>query len=134
MPAFGKQSLENLLTVVPPLRMIARLVVVKFDCSVVWGRRGKAAQDHAFKMGWTTKIWPESGHNVEAPELSKVMDLVPWPINWKDESRLYYFSGYVRGVAQELGIPLRYGADWDGDFDINDQVLRDPCHFEYAGP
>lgn len=125
--------MENLLTCVPPLQRLALLIVAKFDCSVIWGRRGKEAQDHAFKMGWTTKPWPESVHNVQAPELSRAIDLVPYPIDWKNETRLYYFSGYVRGRAEELGIPLRHGADWDNDFDIDDQILRDPCHFEYIG-
>jgi len=133
MPAFGNASMGHLLTCVMPLRILAFKVVTKFDCSVVWGRRGKEAQDHAFKMGWTKKTWPNSVHNVEPPELSKAIDLVPFPIDWNDEPRLYYFSGYVRGIAEEMGIKLRYGADWDGDYNINDQVLRDPCHFEFVG-
>lgn len=132
MPAFGKRSESNLITCCSHLQRLARVVVVKFDCSVLWGRRGKEPQDLAFKNGWTTKPWPESIHNAEAPKLSKAMDLEPYPINFKDKQREYYFSGYVRGKAEELELRLRYGSDWDGDFDINDQVLRDPCHFECA--
>ncbi|KKN22455.1 hypothetical protein LCGC14_0915050 [marine sediment metagenome] len=132
MPRFGKRSTKNLLTCAIPLRVLARRVVKRFDCSVVWGRRGKKAQDHALAMGWTSKPWPESVHNVAAPELSYAIDLVPYPYSYAkpDPVRLYYFSGYVRGIAEEMKIKLRHGADWDGDYDINDQTLRDPCHFE----
>lgn len=131
MPRFGKRSLDNLFTCVPPIRRWALVIVKEFDCSVVWGRRGKEAQNYAHEMGWTTKLWPESVHNVEPPELSKAIDLVPYPIDWNDKERLYYFSGWARRTAKSLGMLFRYGADWNGNFNINDQVLRDPCHFEY---
>ena len=130
MPKFGKRSEKNLATCCPLFHPVARRVVKRFDCSVVWGRRGKKAQEYAFKMGWTTKHYPSSLHNVEKPKLSRAIDLVPWPTDWKDEARNYYFSGYVRGIAEEMGVPLRHGSDWDGDYDINDQTLRDPTHFE----
>ncbi|MFH1742796.1 MAG: M15 family peptidase [bacterium] len=130
MPTFGKNSEKHLATCCPLLPPLARRIVKRFDCSVVYGRRGKKAQDHAFDMGWTSKKYPSSLHNVEAPKLSRAIDLVPWPIDWNDIRRNYYFSGYVRGIAEEIGIPLRHGSDWDGDYDINDQTLDDPCHFE----
>jgi len=133
MPTYGKRSIINLCTCHPKLRILAKRVVNRFNCSVVCGRRGKVAQDHAYKMGWTTKKYPGSLHNVEEPKLSRAIDLVPWPIDWNDIRRNYYFSGYVRGIAEEMGIPLRHGSDWNGDYDINDQVLDDPCHFEYVG-
>ena len=132
MPKFGAKSTSALATCVPPLQVLAQVVVVRFDCAVIWGRRGKAEQEYALQQGWTTKHWPHSSHNVEAPGLSAAMDLTPYPVDWNDQPRLYYFSGYVRGIAERLGIKLRYGADWDGDYDINDQMLRDPCYFEHA--
>lgn len=132
MPLFSRRSLSRLETCCRHLQRLAKITVLRHDCTVLWGRRGKEAQDLAFENGWTTKPWPHSIHNVQAPKKSKALDLEPYPINFKDKEREYYFSGYVRGKAEEFGIKLRYGADWDGDFDINDQVLRDPCHFECA--
>jgi len=40
------------------------------------------------------------------------------------------FAGFIKGVAASMGIKLRIGADWDGDFDTNDQNFHDIVHFE----
>ena len=34
------------------------------------------------------------------------------------------------GVALGLGIEIRWGADWDQDYDIDDEKWRDWPHFE----
>ena len=51
---------------------------------------------------------------------------------WKDRP-LYFFAGYVKAKAEELGIPLRLGADWDSDENTEDHTLRDAGHFELVG-
>lgn len=48
----------------------------------------------------------------------------------KDLGRWYYFGGYVCGVADELGIAVRWGGDWDGDREIRDQSFNDLPHVE----
>ena len=40
------------------------------------------------------------------------------------------FAGYVQGVAEQLGIKIRWGGDWDSDFDFKDQTFNDLVHFE----
>lgn len=40
------------------------------------------------------------------------------------------FAGYVMRVADELGIKLRYGGDWDGDKKTADQSFNDLPHYE----
>jgi hypothetical protein len=63
------------------------------------------------------------------------MDLVPC-VNGKLSWNVledYAFAGYVLRVAEDLGIPIRCGADWDRDKDMTDQTFKDPCHFEIQG-
>ena len=71
------------------------------------------------------------GHHNSLPSLG--VDVAPYisgkGIVW-EESQCYHFSGYVKGVADTLGINIRAGADWDGDDDISDQTFLDLVHFE----
>ena len=55
---------------------------------------------------------------------------MPYPIDWNDSDRMYMFVGFVRGMAQVMKIPIRCGADWDGDFSMKDQKFHDLPHFE----
>lgn len=55
----------------------------------------------------------------------------------KDVSRWYYFGGYVLGTADqmrkhgEITRPLRWGGDWNGDRQVDDQRFDDLPHFEH---
>ena len=68
-----------------------------------------------------------SKHNQE-PSLA--VDVAPWPIDWNDSHRFYHFAGFVLGIAAALNIRLRWGGDWDSDFDLRDQTFFDLPHFE----
>lgn len=48
----------------------------------------------------------------------------------KQLARWYYFGGFVLGTAQQMGIKIRWGGDWDGDRDVHDQSFDDLPHFE----
>lgn len=52
---------------------------------------------------------------------------------WKDWARLYYFAGVVKAVAFDMGIKVRYGGDWNGNFDLKDQNFYDAVHYEQGG-
>ena len=88
------------------------------------------AQDEAFAAGKSKKQWPDSKHNVKEDELSLAVDVAPYPINWENLKRFYHFAGYVKGVADQLDITIRYGGDWDMDNDLDDQDFMDLVHFE----
>ncbi len=34
------------------------------------------------------------------------------------------------GIASQMGTPLRWGGDWDGDTELRDQKFVDLPHFE----
>ena len=40
------------------------------------------------------------------------------------------FAGFVLGVAHEMGIPIRWGGDWNGNWDTADNNFDDFWHFE----
>lgn len=127
MPVFGERSQAALTTAHPKLRALFEEVVKGVDCTVICGFRGQQEQDLAVAMGKSKKAWPESKHNAY-PSLA--VDVAPFPIDWKDEKRFYFFAGYVKRVAEEMGIKIRFGGDWDGDFDLKDQNFFDLDHFE----
>ncbi len=129
MPSFSRASLINLNTCHPKLQELANEVVKTIDCTVVCGFRNQQEQEKAFLNRRSDKHWPDSKHNSNP---STAMDLVPYVSGsptWQ-ERQAYFFSGRVVEIANRMGIPIRTGADWDQDNDVNDQGLKDPCHFE----
>ena len=133
MYKYGKKSKERLATCCPELQAIFNEVIKTTDCSILCGRRDEADQTKAFNEGRSKVKWPDSKHNAIPPALSKAIDVAPYPIDWNDTARFYYFAGRVIGIAQAMGYKVRFGGDWDGDMDLKDQNFNDLPHFEYVG-
>ena len=134
MPRFNKRSLSRLTTCDERLIRLFGEVVKRFDCSVTAGHRDERTQNKLYAQGRTepgpvvtNAPWPRSKHNT-SPSIA--IDVVPCPLDWNDLERFYFFNGYVLATAHQLGIPIRLGADWDGDTDLHDQRLNDLPHFE----
>ncbi|MEE9614861.1 MAG: M15 family metallopeptidase [Thermodesulfobacteriota bacterium] len=127
MPEFGTRSRVNLATVHPDLQGLLNEVIKRYDCAVICGHRTEAEQERAFHEGRSKVSWPESWHN-QSPSLA--VDVIPYPVDWQDMRRFYHFGGYVRSVADRLGVKIRWGGDWDGDFSFKDQNFHDLPHFE----
>ncbi len=102
-------------------------VVKHFDCRVIGGHRGEELQQRYFALKKTKVQFPNSKHN---PMPSLAVDVIPYPVNWKDKERFYYFAGFVKGVASQMGLKIRWGGDWDSDTDLHDQTFMDLPHFE----
>lgn len=58
------------------------------------------------------------------------VDAAPWPIDWNDTDRFLVFGGFVLGTAREQGLVIRWGGDWDSDWNLRDQTFIDLPHFE----
>lgn len=127
MPAFGTRSRSRLETCHPDLKRLFYAVVREFDCSVLCGYRDRDKQDRYFEEGKSKLKFPDSKHN-KMPSMA--IDIAPYPIDWDDINRFYYFAGYVKGKAEELGIKVRWGGDWDSDTEVKDQTFNDLPHFE----
>ena len=127
MPKFSTRSKAALDTAHPKLKELFNEVIKHWDCIVLEGHRGKAAQDKAFREGKSKTPWPTSKHN-KSPSLA--VDVAPYPIDWKNSERFYAFAGFVIGIAKMKGIEIRWGGDWDSDRDFKDQTFFDLPHFE----
>ena len=105
------------------LQNIFNEVVKDFDCTVTEGLRSQERQNELVAQG---KSKTKFGKHV----LGKAMDVYPYPVDFKDRDRFHYFGGYVKGIAKSQGVKIRWGGDWDGDFETKDNVFDDLCHFE----
>ncbi len=130
MPIFSIRSIEILQTCDPRLQRIFKQVVLTFDCTVVSGHRTEGEQNALFHRGASKLKWPYSKHN-RKPSLA--VDVYPYPIDWKDRDRFHYFAGFVMGEALARDLNLRWGGDWDKDWQVRDNVFDDLGHFELIG-
>ena len=131
MPHFSERSLANLNTCHPDIVTVCRVLIKRFDCTILEGLRSHKRQDKLFEQGRTQVKWPNSKHNVTEPDdLSMAVDMAPYPINWKDRERFHYFAGHVIGIAHMIGVTLRWGGDWDRDTEVDDNRFDDLPHFE----
>ena len=127
MAKFGKTSKNRLETCEKDLQDLFNEVVKNFDCSVLEGHRGQEKQDKYFNEGKSKVKYPNGRHNATP---SKAVDVVPYPVNWDDTARMYYFSGFVKGLAASMNINIRWGGDWDNDTQVQDTKFKDLPHFE----
>lgn len=127
MPKFSKESAVRLATCHPDLQKVFNTVINFQDCTILEGHRGEEAQNKAFAEGKSKLKWPNGNHN-KSP--SEAVDATPYPIDWYDTGRLYVFAGRVLQIADELGVELRWGGDWDGDSLTRDNTFNDLVHFE----
>lgn len=129
MPRFSRTSLARLRTAHPKLQQLFERVVMDYDCTILEGHRSKEAQNRAYDEGRSKLRWPEGKHNALP---SRAVDVAPYPVEWRNLKRFYDFAGFVRGVAAMMGIRVRWGGDWDRDYDLDDQRFNDLVHFEIA--
>ena len=127
MPYFGKKSKERLNTCDSNLQKVFNEVIKHVDCSILEGHREKDRQNKLYKEGKTKVKYPNGRHNRQP---SSAVDVTPYPVDWKDRERQTLFAGFVIGVASQMGIKLRWGGDWDQDFQVVDNRFDDFPHFE----
>lgn len=127
---FGKKSLAKLQTCHHDLQLIANTAIKFRDFSVIEGHRTKEKQDQYFLEGKSKLKWPDSKHNLNP---SQAFDIIPYPFSqedWENRELFITFAHYIIGVSHGLGIDLRWGGDWDRDWDLTDNRFNDWPHFE----
>jgi len=127
MPSFGTTSRNRLDTCHADLQRLFNVVVLSFNCSVLAGHRGRVEQDRLHAEGKSKLKYPDSRHN-KYPSMA--VDVVPYPVDWTDINRFYFFAGFVKATALNLGITIRFGGDWDSDTHVSDQDFMDLPHYE----
>lgn len=110
------------------LQFIFRTVAKTERFLVVCSYRDQAAQDKAFSDGLTHEKWPNSKHNVWP---SQAIDIAPIPLDWSDKEAFYRLGGVIVKVAAELGIPIKWGANFKtfsgdlGHYELIDELKKD---------
>lgn len=133
MPKFSQSSFSKLSTCHSDLQALFFEVIKFFDCQILEGFRNEEDQERAFASGNTQLHWPHGKHNKKP---SMAVDVAPYPIDWKNAKRDYWFAGYVMGIAQKLKDEgkmthaVRFGGDWNSDKNIDNENFKDLSHFE----
>lgn len=138
MPYWSKRSLRIWDGVHSALRAVFDEVIKRVDCAPLpkGGVRTMEEQERLYNENKSQTL--NSKHLT-----GEAIDIAPYPIMWPEHepdpakrmlilARFYLFAGYVLATGDRLGVPLRWGGDWDGDFDLFDQKFRDLVHFELA--
>ena len=127
MPKFSKRSEDKLYSCQGGLIDLFEVVVREFDCTILCGYRGEVEQQALFEQDYSQVQYPDSKHNFDP---SMAVDAAPWPIDWNDIGRFYYFAGHVKAFAYSMGLDLVYGGDWNDDTQVKDNKFNDLVHFQ----
>lgn len=134
---FGKSSLTALQGVHPLLIAVVAVALKKstVDFKVLEGVRTKERQAELYAQGRTKpgKIvtWTlNSRHFAQNDGYGRAVDLLPAPYDWKDLANFDAVAKAMFEAADELGVKIRYGADWDMDGIYRERGETDSPHFE----
>jgi len=150
--SLGKRSEASLVGVHPDLAKVVRraISITGVDFSVIEGVRTYRRQCELYGCGrlptelvkagvpaglskphdkvvtWTLV----SNHFKQHDDYGHAVDMVPYPIDWKNSARFDLMADAMFTAAKELGIQIRWGADWDGDGKSRERGETDSPHFE----
>lgn len=127
MPTFSQSSQDKLATCDDRLQRLFNEVIKYYDCTVECGARGEFEQELAVRNGMSQLHYPNSKHN-KVPSLA--VDANPYPWRWSRQKESIYFAGFVKGIAALLGVPIRWGGDFNRDMDLQNDNFVDSPHFE----
>lgn len=99
------------------------------DVSLICGHRDEATQNMLYPA-YTKVRWPDGKHNSYP---SSAVDLRPYPYpdtTAEVREQLSYIAGRAIQWAQDQGITLRWGGDWNRNGSILDNNFDDLFHFE----
>jgi peptidoglycan L-alanyl-D-glutamate endopeptidase CwlK len=147
--SFGPTSKARLDTVDDRLAAICHLALCKssIDFMVLEGRRTVERQHELYGQGRTEAELVKVGVNpkLAKPAMQKVtwtlksnhftgraVDLVPYPVDWNDSKKFDAIAKAMFEAAEDLGTPIRWGADWDRDGKPRERGESDSPHFELA--
>jgi len=137
--SLGSKSLEKLRGVEPRLISVVlrAIVLTKQDFSVTCGVRTREEQRKLYAQGRTKPgqvvTWTlNSRHFVDADGFGRAVDLAPYPLDWNTPSKFDAIAKAMFQAAKDLGVKIRWGADWDQDGKPRERGESDSPHFELA--
>lgn len=88
------------------------------------GVPSKYAKPDEAKVTWLS-------HPLASKHVSgRAVDLVPYPVDWSDLKKFDAIAQAMFIAARELGVVIRWGADWDADGKPREKGEYDSPHFE----
>ena len=131
MPRFSRKSKDALATCDERIQVVLNEAIKHVDFTVVWGYRNEEQQNRALASDNSTKAYPNSKHNKRP---SQAVDIAPYfpgvGIDWDETYAFCRLIGYIERIADEMGIQLRWGGDWNDNYRTNDERLKDLGHLE----
>lgn len=107
------------------------------DFTVIEGLRTPERQADLYAQGRTRPgpivTWTLNSRHFAQPDgYGHAVDVVPWPVDWTDPAKFTAVAQAMFAAAHELGVGLRWGADWDQDGNPRERGETDSPHFELA--
>ncbi len=131
MYRFGKRSTEALQSCDKRLQTLAKKAIQysHSDFAITEGHRSIERQQRLFAAGKSKLdgVNKMSKHN-HRPSLA--FDFVPCPIDWQDTDRFYVVAGGILALANEMGIRVVWGGDWNMNGLFSDQSFHDLAHIQ----
>lgn len=130
MVKLGKKSIERINTIHPDLQKVLYLSfeTMPFDITVIEGVRSLEQQKINVAKGVSKTL--NSKHLKQPDGWSHAVDTAPYPIDWEDKNRFNEMATVYLKAAKELGIPVRWGGDWNRNGDWKDEKFYDGPHLE----
>lgn len=128
----SNRSRDRLVGVHPDLvRVVLRAIeLTTQDFMVLEGVRTLERQRELYLQGRSKpgKIvtWTMQSKHIDG----LAVDLVPTPIDWETLSKFDAIGRAMFAAAKELGVAIRWGADWDRDGVRREKGESDSPHFE----
>ena len=129
MPTLSAVSQTRLDTCHEDLQQVCLRAVEATPLSVLCGHRGQVEQDRAYAEGKSKLQWPLGAHNADP---SRAVDLAPIPLDWSNRAAFVDLSVVILIAANDLGVSLRWGGDWNRNGRTDDERFVDLIHFELA--
>jgi peptidoglycan L-alanyl-D-glutamate endopeptidase CwlK len=134
----GAASRANLKGVHPDLvRVVERAIAISgVDFKVIEGVRSAERQRELYAQGRTKPgqvvTWTLNSRHFINPRtgFGHAVDLLPAPYDWAKPGPFDVMASAMKKAAAELGVPLRWGADWDRDGKPREKGESDSPHFE----
>ena len=146
----SKLSLSRLVGLHTTLESVVKraIEITEQDFMVVEGVRSKEQCYINYGKGRTAEQCKAKGVPAQyaQPKLAKVtwlnnplsskhvtghaVDLVPYPVDWNDLTKFDKVAKAMFAAAKELGVSIRWGADWDNDGKYREKGEYDSPHFE----
>lgn len=134
----SKASLDKLQGVHPKLVNVVKRAIelTKQDFKVLEGVRTPERQKELYAQGRTKPgpkvTWTLTSNHFVNPKTGygHAVDLVPYPVDWETLSKFDAIQKAMFAAAKELGVTIRWGADWDQDGKPRERGESDSPHFE----